>query len=78
MQNDVAQRRDMLMNMAQRCAELAERLDDRGRPLTSDEQMIVRLAMMPAIKEEFEIAVTHFLVGGDVEEALQRLAEVMR
>ena len=55
---------DDLMNLSNTAKQLAEALYNGSRPLCSDDFRLIRLARVGRITEEFEIALTQYLVNG--------------
>lgn len=60
---DVQQIAYLLADLGKRCLDLADELTDKGRSLTDDESNLIRIAMLPAINEEHELAICRFLSG---------------
>lgn len=60
----VEQVRYMLRDHAEACLRLADVLDDQGRTMSNEERRLIRTVMVPAIQEDYETALTRFLVTG--------------
>ena len=60
--------RDMLESYGQECLNLAQKLSEEGgRDFKEHEIRIIKVAMLPAINEEYEIAIARYLIGGEME-----------
>ena len=77
--NDVPRPADMMRDMAQQMAQLAERLHDDGTiPLNSFDKQLMRIAYMPALKENYELAVAMFMGGTPDAYHLERMIDIFR
>ena len=65
--NPIHRVREMLEHHAHECQRLAADLSDDGRELKDWELRLIKVAMLPAIQEEFELAITRYITGGTME-----------
>jgi len=65
--------RGALRELALACNELASRLGNKGRPLTSEEEVLIRQAMLPALKEALDEVGVQYVMGVPIQRILEKL-----
>ena len=65
--NPIHRVKEMLEHHGHECMRLAQDLGDDGRELKDFELRLIKVAMLPAIQEEYEVAIARYLTGGNME-----------
>ena len=67
--------KEMLMMQAEAMMKLADKLGEGGEPLTSADKQLVRVALMPAVKECGDLIGSAFMLGNEqwLEDNMKRL-----
>ncbi len=68
MKNDKVSRTDeirhRLADHGENCLRLAEKLGDQGEPLNPDEKRLIRMATLPMLQDQFDMALGPYLARG--------------
>jgi len=70
--------KNMLVDHAEGCMRLADKMDSDGRELKSNERRLIRIASLPMIEESMELLTSAYLSGNKdfVELELARLKSI--
>lgn len=76
---DIETVKSIMKDTAQGIIQLADSLDEQGRPFSNTEKMLGRAAILPWIEEAHHEQRLFFLSGNleDVEMSMQRVTEIM-
>ena len=80
---DLHQMKHMLQEHGKNCLELAERMNEKGKPLSLEDRELLRSAVLPAVNECTDLLKAAF-IAGDVRwleresERLHNLASIVR
>jgi hypothetical protein len=74
---ELSQLKDLLMSHAEAVSNLADRLGADGTKLTTEDKQLMRVAMMPAIRECADLISSSFLIGNStwLEGHIRRLRD---
>ena len=66
-ESQISMIRDMLESHGHKCLALAQELcEEGGRDFKNHEIRLIKITMLPAIHEEFEMAIANYLAGGEM------------
>lgn len=69
-----------LLNLGERCLKLADQLDSSGRELNPDENQLIRMAGLPALREAQDMLMTAYLTGNQdyVDYNLKHITDMVK
>lgn len=64
----------LLSELSDKAKSLAQRIGDKGGPLTKSDNAVLRMAVVPLLQEAFEEARANFVLGVPTATIMERLA----